>query len=81
MNLVNRPFNPPNSPRGQFLSKFTNQERRHETQTSILQALFLMNGKFLADRLRPENNESLKTLPIRPAAADEETVDRFISGY
>jgi hypothetical protein len=79
-NLVNRPFNPPNSPRAQFLSKFTNQERRHETQTSILQALFLMNGKFLAERLRPENNESLKTLayPAQPLPAQKRVETLYI---
>ncbi len=80
MNMVNRPFNPPSSPRGQFLNKFTNQERRHETQTSILQALFLMNGKFLEERLRPENNESLKTLayPIQPLPASKRIESLYI---
>jgi hypothetical protein len=58
-----QPFgNQPQSPRAQFLGKFTNQERRHETQTSILQALFMMNGKFLAERIQPENNLSFNTL-------------------
>src|SRR5262249_15548136 len=61
-NPYNQPFNQPLSPRAQFLNKFTNQERRHETQTSILQALFLMNGKFLAERIQPENNLSFNTL-------------------
>ncbi len=61
------PVNPgnnfsPRSPRAQFLGKFTTQDRRHETQTSILQALFLMNGSFLGERTRPENNVSLATL-------------------
>ena len=59
---INQPFNLPTSPRAQFLNKFTNQDRRHETQTSILQALFLMNGKFLAERVQPENNLSFNTL-------------------
>jgi hypothetical protein len=37
-------------PRGAFLAKFASPaEQRTEAQTSILQALFLMNGKFLAD--------------------------------
>jgi len=56
-----QPFND-TSPRAQFMTKFTLQERRHETQTSILQALFLMNGKFLAERIKPENNLSFTTL-------------------
>lgn len=46
--------------RAEFLSKFVNQDRRHESQTSILQALFLMNGKFLSERIR--NNANLDTL-------------------
>jgi hypothetical protein len=55
-------FNQPQSPRAQFLLKFTNQDRRHEPQTSILQALFLMNGKFIADKTKIENNQDLKDL-------------------
>jgi hypothetical protein len=50
------------SPRAQFMLKYTNQDRRHEPQTSILQALFLMNGKFMADRTKLENNQDLKDL-------------------
>jgi hypothetical protein len=58
-----QPFNNQQmTPRAQFLNKFTNQDRRHETQTSILQALFMMNGKFIAGRVKPENNLSFDTL-------------------
>lgn len=51
-------FNPRqlNSPRAQFLAKFVNDDKRHESQTTILQALFLMNGNFLADELRKNRN-------------------------
>jgi len=51
---VNRgfPFNQQAGPRGEFLSKFASQDRRNETQTSILQALFMMNGKFLEARTK-----------------------------
>lgn len=63
---ANANFQPGNNqfstPRQEFLNKFTTQDRRHETQTSILQALFLMNGSFLASQIKPENNESFKTL-------------------
>jgi Protein of unknown function (DUF1553)/Protein of unknown function (DUF1549) len=57
-------FNPGQilSPRGQFMLKYTTQDRRHEPQTSILQALFLMNGKFMAERTKLENNDDLRTL-------------------
>lgn len=37
----------PNNPRAEFLARFTNNDKRTERQTSILQALFLMNGKWL----------------------------------
>jgi hypothetical protein len=57
-------FNPnqPQSVRAQFMLKYTNQDRRHEPQTSILQALFLMNGKYLTERTKLENNQDLKDL-------------------
>ena len=43
-------FQPNNSPRAEFLNRFANSvDKRTETHTSILQALFLMNGKLLAD--------------------------------
>jgi hypothetical protein len=64
----NNPYQPQNfgqqqnTPRAQFLAKFTSQDKRIETQTSILQALFLMNGKFINERCQMDNNESLKTI-------------------
>jgi hypothetical protein len=48
------------NPRADFLAKFASTERRHESQTSILQALFLMNGKFLNEKLR--NNPNIAIL-------------------
>src|SRR5262249_58495929 len=46
------PFNQQAGPRGKFLSKSAAQDRSNETQTSILQALFMMNGKFLEARTK-----------------------------
>ena len=44
-------FNPfLNTPRRDFLSKFAGQDKRTESATSILQALFMMNSKFVAQR-------------------------------
>jgi hypothetical protein len=41
-----------NTPRGEFVTRFTNaSDKRTERQTSILQALYLMNGKFLNDAI------------------------------
>jgi hypothetical protein len=57
-------FNPnvPLSPRQEFLQKFQSGERRHETQTSIQQALYLMNSKFVQERTRVESNDALRTI-------------------
>lgn len=44
-----RQFVAPNSARGEFLAKFSTTERLSEVQTSILQALTLMNGKFIGE--------------------------------
>jgi hypothetical protein len=64
-------FNPnilgqPGTPRGDFFNKFTSQDRKHEVQTSILQALFMMNGKFMQERLSPSSNEALRILLDQP---------------
>src|SRR5262249_40875380 len=40
----------PQSPRSQFLAKFVAQEQKVDYQTSILQALYLMNNDFIAER-------------------------------
>jgi hypothetical protein len=37
------------NPRSEFMASFTNQDKRTEFQTSILQALKLMNGNLVAD--------------------------------
>jgi hypothetical protein len=47
--------------RGQFLARFTAQEKL-DYQTSILQALYLMNNQFIADRTSLEKNRTLSTL-------------------
>jgi hypothetical protein len=47
------------SPRAEFLARFAGQDKRTEPQTSILQALLLMNGKFVADATSVEKSELL----------------------
>jgi hypothetical protein len=47
------------TPRQAYLAKFATQDRRTETQTSILQALFMMNGKFMATATSLEGNRNL----------------------
>jgi len=71
-------FNGPRTPRGEFLLKFASQDKRIDSQTSILQALFLMNGKFLAERVKLENNKSLHTIATNP---NQSTADRVASLY
>jgi hypothetical protein len=64
-------FNPgAQTPRALFLTKFTSQDRRTESHTSILQALFLMNGKFLAERTRLDQNKSLYTIATAPTPTE-----------
>jgi hypothetical protein len=55
----------PRTPRQEFLSKFTTQDKRTELQTSILQALFMMNGKFVAQQTSVEKNTSLAQIIIQ----------------
>lgn len=59
----------PRTPRGDFLAKFQGQDPRDEPQVSILQALFLMNGKFISERVLPENNSALQILAVQPTSA------------
>jgi hypothetical protein len=64
-----QPFNPFNgvqTPRRDFITKFAGREKKAEAHTSILQALFMMNGKFLAERTRLDNNKSLQTIASSP---------------
>jgi hypothetical protein len=48
--------------RGEFLTRFPPQEKRTEVQTSILQALYLMNGKFMEEVTDPQRNRTLGTI-------------------
>lgn len=54
------------SPRGRFLAKFATPEKRTEAETSILQALFLMNGKVIADATSLERSETLAAVAEAP---------------
>jgi hypothetical protein len=49
----------PASPRADFLRRFPGQAKRTEQQVSILQALYLMNGKIVADATSLEHNKNL----------------------
>jgi len=47
------------TPRQDFVRRFPNQDKRSEQQTSILQALYLMNGKIVSDATSLEHNKNL----------------------
>ena len=69
-------FGRPPSARSEFLSRFASQERPTEVQTSILQALALMNGQFTADATRLEGSETLAAVLDAPfLATPEKKVD------
>jgi hypothetical protein len=55
-------FGGPQSARGRFLAKFAAQQQKIDYQTSILQALYLMNNQFIADRIDLGKNRTLATL-------------------
>jgi hypothetical protein len=52
----------PQTPRAQFLAKFAAQDQKIDYQTSILQALYLMNNDFIANRTSVQENRTLATL-------------------
>jgi hypothetical protein len=67
----------PNSARGEFLARFATTERLSEVQTSILQALTLMNGKFIGEMTNVERSETLTAVmksPFMDTAQQVETL-------
>jgi hypothetical protein len=61
--IMSRFVNPESlSPRQRFLSRFVHQDKATETPTSILQALYLMNNSFVAERTSLEQNKTLATI-------------------
>jgi hypothetical protein len=76
--FVNRGFVPfgANNPRGEILTKFANPvDRRTEHQTSILQALALMNGRFIADATSLERSETLAAVIDSPFMDNRQRLD------
>ena len=61
--IDNRFVNPANrTPRQKFLARFAHQDKPTEAPTSILQALYLMNSPFVAERTSLEQNKTLATI-------------------
>ncbi len=65
-NQQNFGFAQPNNPRSQFLTRFANTERATETNTTILQALMLMNGQFIGDQTDLAKSELLAAIVDMP---------------
>jgi len=63
------------SARSEFLTKFAPSERAVDAQTSILQALTLMNGKVIADATSLEKSETLLAVVDAPFATTAERVE------
>jgi hypothetical protein len=69
-------FNRFDGVREEFLTKFANSsDKRTEYQTSILQALALMNGKFIADATSLERSETLAALIDAPFLDTRQRLD------
>ncbi len=65
-NQQNFGFVQPNNPRSQFLTRFASNERTTEANTTILQALMLMNGAFIGDQTDLAKSELLAAIVDRP---------------
>jgi Protein of unknown function (DUF1553)/Protein of unknown function (DUF1549) len=63
------PGMPPNTLRSQFLAKFSGQERPIDAQTSILQALSLMNGTLTGEITNPQNSINLSAVLLSPGCS------------
>jgi hypothetical protein len=63
------------SARSQFLTRFASSERATEAQTSILQALALMNGKVTAAATTLERSETLAAVVDAPFLSTAERIE------
>jgi hypothetical protein len=64
-----------NSPRATFLSRFASQDKPTEFQTTILQALALMNGKLIDDATSVEHSETLSAIVDAPFLNAEQRIE------
>jgi hypothetical protein len=63
------------SARSEFLTRFASSEKAVEAQTSILQALSLMNGKVIAAATTLENSETLAAIADAPFLTTAERIE------
>ena len=76
-------FNPqPNNPRSQFLNRFASNERATETNTTILQALMLMNGQLVTEVTSLERGEVLVAIAEMPGWDTQQRVSAlFLTAF
>ncbi len=67
------------SPRNEFLTRFASQDKRTEPQTSILQALLLMNGKFVTDATSVNRSELLAGILDAPFLKDPRSASKLFT--
>lgn len=78
VNPQQRGFFGQNNARTEFLQKFANhQDKKTEVQTSILQALALMNGKFIADATSLERSETLAAIVEFPNFTTADRIEKL----
>ena len=63
------------SPRNTFLTRFASQGSRADGQTSVLQALTLMNGRFLAGALKLDESTNLASIAHMPRADTSQRIE------
>ncbi len=72
----------PNNPRSQFVGRFASNERVTEANTTILQALMLMNGQFITDVTSLEKGEVLGAIADLPGWDTNQRVTAlFLSAF
>ena len=63
------------SPRSEFVQMFANQDKKTETQTSILQALTMMNGKLVTDATSITGNSKLAALVNNASLSNAQKIE------
>jgi hypothetical protein len=72
----------PNNPRGQFVNRFSSNEKVTEASTTILQALMLMNGQFITDVTSLEKGEVLGAIVDVPGWDTKQRITAlFLSAF
>lgn len=64
------------TPRSRFLNLFRTTDRSsHERQTTVLQALAMMNGNFVSDATSVEDSVTMKAITLFPGMTSEQKIE------